>query len=95
MPKTANIHMRVEPEIKLQADELFRSLGTSTSEAINMFLHKAINYNGFPFEIALNVPNQDTLEALAEAEEMRADPTRRGYDSVSELMKALNNETDD
>lgn len=94
MPKTSNINMRVDPEVKLQADGLFKRLGTSTSEAINMFLHKSIIYGGIPFEIALNVPNEITIEAMKEADEMRNDPNRKTYASVAELFEDLNNEAD-
>lgn len=94
MPKTSNINMRIDPEIKAQADGLFKKLGTSTSEAINMFLHKALIYGGIPFEIALNVPNEITLEAIKEAEEMRNDPHRKTYASADELFEDLNNEID-
>ncbi len=95
MSKTANINMRIDPDIKQQADELFKRLGTTTSEAITMFLYKAVNYKGIPFEIALNVPNRDTLEALREAEEIRNDPNSKGYSSFAELLEEVENEADD
>lgn len=95
MPKTANINMRVDPAIKTQADNLFRRLGTSTSEAINMFLHKSLNYGGIPFEIALHVPNEETLAAMQEVEEMRNNPNRKAFSSVEELFEDLNSEIED
>lgn len=95
MSKTANIHMRVDPIIKAQAEEVFKKLGTSTTDAITMFLYMVVNYQGIPFEIALNVPNAETLEAFKEAEELRKDPNSKSYLSFAELLEEMQNETDD
>lgn len=46
-----NIQVRVEDTMKKKADELFQALGTSTNEAIKIFLQSAINNDGFPFEL--------------------------------------------
>lgn len=56
-----NIQVRVENTMKEKADNLFKSLGTSTNEAIKIFLQAAINYEGFPFEIKKPEPT-DLLE---------------------------------
>ena len=50
MPKTANINLRIEPNIKAQADAIFSSLGISVTDAINVFLHASIMEGGFPFQ---------------------------------------------
>ena len=42
MPKTANINLRIEPEMKAKADDVFSSLGLSVTDAINVFLHASI-----------------------------------------------------
>ena len=48
MPKTANINLRIEPDIKAQADAVFSSLGISVTDAINVFLHASIMEGGCP-----------------------------------------------
>lgn len=48
---TTNINIRVDEEIKKQAQHLFEELGVDMSTAINMFLRQAIRYNGIPFKI--------------------------------------------
>ena len=45
------IQIRVDDELKSNADELFKDLGTDTTTAIRMFLTQAVACNGFPFEI--------------------------------------------
>ena len=51
MAKTERIVVRVEPTVKANAEELFRSMGINTSDAINMFLHQALQANRLPFTV--------------------------------------------
>ena len=47
----STIQVRVEDELKIKSDSLFKDLGTDTTTAIRMFLTQAVAVNGFPFEI--------------------------------------------
>ncbi|MFL2106080.1 type II toxin-antitoxin system RelB/DinJ family antitoxin [Desemzia sp. FAM 23991] len=40
--KTKSLQIRIDSELKDEADELFNQLGTSTNEAIKIFLKMAI-----------------------------------------------------
>lgn len=55
-----NIQVRVNSHIKDKSDEIFEALGTTTNEAIKIFLSAAINEKGFPFKVKL--PKNNTLE---------------------------------
>ncbi|HEY4400194.1 MAG TPA: type II toxin-antitoxin system RelB/DinJ family antitoxin [Lactobacillaceae bacterium] len=55
-----NIQVRVEEDVKDKADKLFDALGTTTNEAIKIFLSTSIREKGFPFEIKL--PQTRTME---------------------------------
>ena len=48
MIKTANIILRIEPEIKHEADKLFSSFRIPVTGAINIFLRTYIMEDGFP-----------------------------------------------
>ena len=90
MAKVANIYVRVKPEIKKQAEQVFDSFGMTVSEAINVFLHKAIMVGGIPFDIRPSVPNAETLEAIREVELMEQDPSiGKGYSDVKQMIKEL------
>lgn len=65
---TVTIQSRISPELKQQADSLFAELGLSTSDAIRMFLHQAVNIGGLPFQPTVKRPNQETLDAMNELE---------------------------
>ena len=48
---TCTIQVRVDEDLKVKSDALFKDLGTDTTSAIRMFLTRAIAENGFPFPI--------------------------------------------
>ena len=49
--KTAWLEMRLEPEIKRRAEQLFYSCGMTMSGAIGLFLKQSLNVNGLPFQV--------------------------------------------
>jgi len=62
MAKTAVIRARVEPELKEDAEAIFRHLGVSTTQAIAIFCKQVVLRKGLPFDVA--VPNQRTLKTF-------------------------------
>lgn len=88
MAAKENLTIRIEPDLKAQASELFKSLGLDLSTATGLFYRQALRYHGIPFEIKLDEePNEITYSAMQEAEE---GDCYGPYDSVSDLMEALN-----
>ena len=51
MAKTAIFNMRIDPEVKAEAETLFAAFGLTLSDAVNMFLYKSIQEQGLPFEL--------------------------------------------
>lgn len=49
--KCANIGVRVEPDIKAQAEKILEGLGVSASAFINMAYRQVILHNGIPFAV--------------------------------------------
>lgn len=87
---TNNISMtiRINKEVKQQAQKIFSDLGIDMSTAINIFLRQVIYYNGFPFDVTLETPNEITRKAITDAEK-GIDP-HGFFNNVKELMEALN-----
>lgn len=54
---SSTIQIRVDDELKMKSDSLFRDLGTDTTSAIRMFLTQAVANNGFPFELKRKTAN--------------------------------------
>ena len=63
LDKSAMFTMRVNPEVKEEAAELFASFGLTLSDAVNLFLHQAIQEGGFPFEIRRKQAKKEDAQA--------------------------------
>ena len=87
---TTNISIRMDADLKAQADELFAELGMSLSTAFNIFVRQSLREGGLPFEVKLDRPNKETVAAMLEAERIAKDPSVKGYDNVEEALRELN-----
>lgn len=93
MAKTANINLRIEPEKKAQAEQLFSSFGISVTDAIHIFLNTSIMQGGFPFQIKQPRYNQETELAMEEARQILLGKIKaKSYTSVEELFESLDEE---
>lgn len=84
---TSNINIRVDSEVKQQAEAIFNELGLNMSTAMNMFLRHAIRYGGIPFDLRLNLPNEDTRAAMDDVNNNRN--MSKSFDSIEDLMEDL------
>lgn len=65
--RSANVNVRVEPDIKEQAEAILEKLGVSTSAFINMTYRQVILHNGIPFPVT--VPTMPkTRDIMTDAE---------------------------
>jgi len=63
MNKSATIRARIEPDLKNKAEKVFRELGLSTTQAINLFYKQVELRNGLPFEVV--IPNGMTRRTFS------------------------------
>lgn len=85
----------VDADIKMKAQELFADFGLDLSTAVNIFLCQAVRENAIPFAIRRKVPNEETVAAMMEAEEMVRDPEQyKRYSSFSQLLEDTEEEPD-
>lgn len=66
MSKTDTIYVRIEPEIKKQAEEILAKLGIPVSTAINMYYRQIVEKNGIPMEVKLTRPKLPVVEDMSE-----------------------------
>lgn len=64
MAKTESLYVRMEPELKNQAEEILSSLGLSASTAINMFYRQIVLKRGIPFDLKLEEPRPLFLDEM-------------------------------
>ena len=83
---TTNINIRMDKDLKEQAESLFSDLGMNMTTAFNIFLRQSVRQGKIPFEISLNKPNAITIAAIEEAEIISRDPKTKKYSSFSELL---------
>ena len=86
---TTPTQIRVDSEIKKEASTIFSALGLDMSSAVNLFLHQCVLHGGLPFNVEIPQYNKKTLEAMAEAKKISADPNVKGYSTMEELKEAL------
>ena len=86
---TVPTQVRIDAEVKKQASSLFNELGMDMSGAINIFLKQCIMRGGLPFSVEVTHYNKETLDAMKEARKISKDPKIKGYNSMKELKKAL------
>lgn len=87
--KTTNNSIRMDSDLKIQADELFNALGMNLSTAFNIFVRQSLREGGIPFEVRLEQPNKETLAAMLEAERIAKDPSVKSYNDLDELFADL------
>lgn len=56
MAHTVNVNVRMDEDLKKQAEQLFADLGINMSTAVNMFVRQSVNYGGLPFEVIRRDP---------------------------------------
>ena len=69
MAKNATVRARIEPELKAEVEKLFKKLGVSTTEAINLFYKQIKLRNGFPFNVV--IPNEKTERVFKDTDAKR------------------------
>lgn len=89
MTTTKMLHIRVDDDLRDDASAIFDSLGLSMSEAVRLFLHRAVVSQGLPLE--LKVPNERTRAALLEARRIRKTRKAR-FATPDELFTDLNDQ---
>ena len=86
---TTNISIRMDADLKAQADALFAELGMNLSTAFNIFVRQSLREGGIPFAVKLEQPNKETIAAMLEAERIACDPSVKHYSDVEEALREL------
>lgn len=88
--QSTNLNIRMDAELKIQAEQLFSELGMNMTTAFNIFVRQSIRSGGLPFEVKLNPVNTETLNAMDDVRNRRN--LSKSFSSVASLMEDLNAE---
>ena len=100
MSKTSNLYVRIEPEVKEQAEKILDALGVTPSSAVNMFYKQIILHQGLPFEVKIpknmpldiSVATKDEIDRELEKgyRDMMEGRVRSAADVFSDIRKEYN-----
>ena len=81
-----NISIRIDPELKKAAEDVFSDLGLNLTTAITMFLKASVNCDGIPFELR-RIETYEMKQVLSEFDEITKSPeSYRQYDSINAIV---------
>ena len=66
MAKEATLQMRMDAELKEEAEQLYKDMGTSLAEAVRIFTRQSVQEQGMPFRI--HISSRDTQKRIGIAE---------------------------
>jgi len=84
MPGSATVKVKIEPELKKEAEKIFQKLELTPMEAINLFYRMVKLEKTLLFEA--KIPNDETLQAIKDAEERK---NLTECDDVNDLLRKL------
>ena len=93
MANSVNLNVRVDANLKRNAEKIYNELGMNLTTALNLFLRSSVRYGGIPFDLRLDQDYRtkdemkaDILSKVAESEvAIAAGNTREAYEALSEL----------
>ena len=91
--KTATFQMRINPQVKQQAERLYESYGLTLTDAVNVFIQQSLSTGGMPF---LMSPENDAYlkgkamdRLMAEADKGWNSAEEEGWLSLEQVESLL------
>ena len=91
--KSSTFQMRINPEVKKEAENVFSTYGLTLTDAVNIFLQQSIHEGGLPF--LLSPENQEYQKSkavrrlLAEVQKGWDSAERDGWMSLEDVEREL------
>ncbi len=80
MPGSTNMSIRVDPELKAQAESILSQLGMNMTGAVNMFLMQIVRDRAVPLSLSLDPPQYFSRPQALRTDLLQAQADRkRGY----------------
>ena len=68
MSKSTNLYVRIEPDLKENAETILTQLGIPMSNAVGMFLKQVVLRRGMPFDVTLPAAHPLDISMLTDDE---------------------------
>jgi DNA-damage-inducible protein J len=82
MNDTTNLNIRIDRNLKAEADQVFNALGMNLTTAITVFVKQAVRQRKIPFEVALD-SGISMQELVAASERIWDNSIRNGTDKMT------------
>ena len=90
MPKTGTLNIRIEPELKKEAETTLNDLGLNIAEAVTIFLKQVVMTDSIPFVIRKPKYSEEMLDAIKEAQEIQKNPDKyKSYNNLAEILEDI------
>ena len=87
--KQTTITIRIDEDLKKQAEVLFKEMGINLTTAYTIFTKAVVRQGKIPFEISAINPNKETLEAMKEAKSISKDNNIKYYNTGDEMIEDI------
>ena len=84
--KSAQVFVRIEPEVKEKAEEILQKMGITGSEAVNILYHQIIIQGGLPFPVT-------TKSMTIEGEKIKSAENKKSDDGGYRISSFFDEET--
>jgi DNA-damage-inducible protein J len=92
MTNNTTYNLRIDSRIRKEADALYREMGMSLSQAVNLFLTQSVVQGRLPLTEVVPSQKYNSLRAMEETDRIGRDPSRKRYDSAKEMFAAMDAE---
>lgn len=86
MAKNDTIHVRVDENVKINAEQTLAMLGLTISEAVNMMLCQVNLTGGLPFQVKLPAPENIIVNSKADIEKNLLQKTNETINILSDNL---------
>lgn len=87
MAKEATLQVRMDSELKEQAELLYKQLGTSFAEAVRIFAKQSVEEKAMPFKIRLSSPCSGRKLGIADGQYVIPEDIDRDNDKIAEMFE--------
>jgi DNA-damage-inducible protein J len=82
MADVTNLNIRIDRDLKVQADRLFNDMGMNLTTAVNVFVRQAVREQAIPFRIRAE---DDKIRFNRLIDDIRAETSAKGFLSDEEI----------
>ena len=83
LPELTNLNIKVNRDLKKQADALFNEMGMTLTTAVNIFIRQAVQEQAIPFRIYVDSNRAIALKAKEAMKTMQEQAVANGMDKMT------------